>query len=37
MGLILNELELEILDIFVFEDIGDFCGAIDDVAELVAD
>jgi hypothetical protein len=37
VGLILNELELEILDIFVFEDIGDFCGAIDDVAELVAD
>jgi hypothetical protein len=32
-----NQFKLEILDILVFEYIGDFSGAIDDIAELVAD
>lgn len=37
MRFIFDQFELEILDILMFEYVGHFSGAIDDIAELVAD
>lgn len=37
MWFVFDQFELEITNIFVFEKIGDFCGTVDDKAELVAE